>query len=84
VVPQTVPAGKNGDGLRQPRSLPGAKIRLRALHPEMVYVVQEAETGERRGLPGPSLLDGGFVFDLPRRHGQRRQRTVWIYSKKTS
>ena len=54
-----------------------AKVSLRALNPELVYVLEEAETGERREMPGSSLLDEGFVVDLPRRRG-----TIWTYREK--
>jgi hypothetical protein len=55
-----------------------ARVSLKGLDREMVYILQEAETGERRELPGASLLDEGFVFELPRRQG-----TIWTYSEKT-
>jgi alpha-galactosidase len=72
------------DGFVQAIRLAGAdeeraKVKLRGLDPEKVYVLQEAETGERREVPGAALVEDGFVFDLPRRQG-----SLWTYSEKTS
>jgi hypothetical protein len=54
-------------------------IRLKGLRPELVYALHEAESGQRREVPGATLMDEGFVFELPRRQG-----SIWTYSEKGS
>jgi alpha-galactosidase len=57
---------------------PDAQVLLRAVRPEAVYVLHEAETGEDRELSGASLLEDGLHFELPRRSG-----SLWLYREKT-
>ncbi|HTT88048.1 MAG TPA: alpha-galactosidase [Acidimicrobiales bacterium] len=76
--------GAGSDGFVQAIRLAGAdeeqaKVKLRGLRPETVYLLQEAETGEHRERRGSSLMDDGFVFELPRRRG-----SIWTYREKTS
>jgi alpha-galactosidase len=54
-------------------------VRLKGLRPELVYALHEAESGQRREVPGATLMDEGFVFELPRRQG-----SIWTYSEKGS
>ncbi len=56
-----------------------ATVKLKGLRPEAVYVLQEAETGDRRELSGTALSNDGFVFELPRRRG-----SLWTYKEKAS
>jgi alpha-galactosidase len=72
------------DGFVQAIRLSGADeeratVKLKGLRPELVYVLEEAESGERRELPGASLANDGFVFELPRRRG-----SLWTYEEKVS
>ena len=52
---------------------------MKGLRPELVYALHEAESGQRREVPGATLMDEGFVFELPRRQG-----SIWTYSEKGS
>jgi alpha-galactosidase len=56
---------------------PSINVRLRALRQETMYVLAEAETGERRDLKGSVLMTEGFTFTLPRRTG-----SIWWYREK--
>lgn len=56
-----------------------ATVKLKGLRPEAVYVLQEAETGDRRELSGTALSNDGFAFELPRRRG-----SLWTYKEKAS
>ncbi len=72
------------DGFVQAIRLAGADedratVELKGLSPEAMYVLEEAETGERRELSGAALSNNGLVFELPRRRG-----SIWTYSEKTS
>ncbi len=72
------------DGFVQAIRLSGADeeratVKLKGLRPEVVYVLEEAESGERRELSGASLANDGFVFELPRRRG-----SLWTYKEKVS
>jgi len=53
---------------------------------EHALVTWSALTVERDPIrrAGPSLFHGGCAFDCRDRKGKRRQRTVPIYTKKTS
>jgi hypothetical protein len=48
----------------------------KALDPYVEYVLENAETGETRQIPGSSLMSGGFSFELPRRSG-----AIWFYRR---
>jgi alpha-galactosidase len=50
------------------------QVRLKALRPESTYVLEEAETGERREMAGAALLNEGITVTLPRRSG-----SIWWY-----
>lgn len=72
------------DGFVQAIRLAGADedratVELKGLSPEAMYVLEEAETGERRELSGAALSNNGLLFELPRRRG-----SIWTYREKTS
>ena len=80
--PDDVNDGPGPDGFVQAIRLAGSdedrtKVRLKGLRPELTYALHEAESGERREVPGATLMDEGFVFELPRRRG-----SIWTYSEK--
>jgi len=53
---------------------PAITVPIRGLRRDASYVLEEAETGERREASGAALLDDGFEFTLPRRSG-----SLWFY-----
>ena len=82
--PSDLSGGAASDGFVQAIRLAGADedratVELKGLSPEALYVLEEAETGERRELSGAALSNNGLVFELPRRRG-----SIWTYSEKTS
>ncbi len=53
-------------------------LRPRRVHAEARYALEGAESGERRELPGSSLLEKGFRVELPARQG-----SIWFYRELT-
>ena len=56
---------------------PTLKVALQGLRPDASYLLEDAETGERREVKGASLAQDGLVFDLPRRSG-----SIWFYQER--
>lgn len=56
---------------------PTLTVGLRGVRGDASYILEEAETGERRDVTGASLAEGGLQFDLARRSG-----SIWFYSEK--
>ena len=54
-----------------------SRARLRGLVPGLVYILEEAETGEKREVQGAKLMEEGLAFELP-----RRRATIWSYREK--
>ena len=51
-------------------------VALSGLRSDATYLLEEAETGERRRASGASLASEGLTFALAPRHG-----SVWFYSE---
>jgi alpha-galactosidase len=55
---------------------PTLKVVLQGLQPDASYLLENAETGERREVKGASLAQDGLVFDTPQRSG-----SIWFYQE---
>lgn len=72
---------ETGCGLLQGIRLPAAPeetltIHPKGIHPDAVYLFENAETGETRDIAGEELIHDGFTFALPARSG-----AIWFYRR---
>jgi alpha-galactosidase len=70
-----------GEGLIQGIRLAGCAedrttVFPKALDRDSNYLLENAESGETRLMPGSSLLSVGITFELPRRSG-----AIWFYRR---
>jgi alpha-galactosidase len=57
---------------------PTLRVTLKGLRMDALYLLENAETGERREVKGASLAQDGLALDTPRRSG-----SIWFYQEQS-